>query len=119
MTTPTGLNFGRDLHSYNAFAPVPSNTIFNATITDGTATHCTVPSTAPLWVVSYRYQPGSSVFVDVTGATAAVPAGATLASATAEGNPASHTLVAGTVISIITADSTADVSVVMWPCPNS
>jgi redox-sensitive bicupin YhaK (pirin superfamily) len=121
MTAPTALNFGRDSHSYNAFAPYPSNNIFTATLTDGTASNCQVPTNTnyPYWCVSYRYQPGSSVFVDVTGATAAIPASGTLAASTSEGNPASHTLLAGTNISMITADTEADVSVVMWPIGQS
>jgi hypothetical protein len=41
--------------------------------------------------------------------------GATLASTTAELNPASLTLTSGTTISIITSQTSADVSVVMWP----
>lgn len=118
---PNALNFGRDSHSYNAYAPHPSNNIFTTTLTANTAASCQVPTNAnyPFWIVSYRYQPGSSVFVDVTGATAAIPAGATLAASTAEGIPASHTLLAGTTISMITADTSADVSVVMWPVQQS
>lgn len=121
MTAPTALNFGRDSHSYNAYAPHPSNNIFTATLTDGTAASCTVPAGVnyPYWAVSFRYQPGASVFVDVTGATAAVPAGATLAASTSEPNPASLTLVQGQTISMITADTTADVGVVMWPIGQS
>ena len=121
MTAPKALNFGRDSHSYNAFAPHPSNNIFTATLTNGTAHSCTVPvdTNFPYWAVSYRYQPGSSVFVDVTGAVSAVPVGATFAASTSEGNPASHTLVAGQTISMITGNTTADVSVVMWPIGQS
>ena len=121
MAAPTALNFGRDSHSYNAYAPHPSNNIFTATLTDGSAATCQVPTDVnyPYWAVSFRYQPGASVFVDVTGATAAIPAGATLASSTTEPNPASLTLVAGQYISMITADTTADVGVVMWPIGQS
>lgn len=121
MTAPIALNFGRDSHSFNAFAPHPSNNIFNSTLTDGTAASCTVPTGVnyPYWTVSFRYQPGSSVFVDVTGATAALPVGATLASATSELNPASLTLVQGQTISMITGDTTAVVAVVMWPIGQS
>ena len=121
MTAPTALNFGRDSHSYNAYAPHPSNNIFTATLTNGSAASCTVPVGVnyPYWAVSFRYQPGATVFVDVTGATAAIPAGATLAASTSEPNPASLTLVQGQTISMITADTTADVGVVMWPIGQS
>jgi len=121
MTVPVALNFGRDSHNYNAFAPHPSNNIFNSTLASGSAASCTVPSGTnyPYWAVSFRYQPGATVFVDVSGATAAVPAGATLVAATSELNPASLTLVAGQHISMITDDTTADVAVVMWPIGQS
>lgn len=114
MANVPPLHFGRDTQSYCAYAPDPSTVKYSATITDGTAATVTVPSTYTTWVVSFRYYP-NDVWVDVSGATAAIPVGATLAATTAELNPASLTLVAGTVISIITAQTTADVSIVMWP----
>lgn len=114
MTATNPLHFGRDDQGYNAYAPYPSTVKYNATITDGNATSITVPSTYALWIVSFRYYP-NDVWVDVSGATAAIPVGATLAATTSELNPASLTLTAGTTISIITGLTTADVSIVMWP----
>ena len=120
MVAPVALNFGRDAHSYNAYAPVPSNNRFTATLVAATPTSCTVPLTATLWAVSFRYYPsGTSVFVDVSGAVAALPAGASLTASTSEGNPASYTLPGGANISVITSAATADVSVVMWPIGQS
>jgi len=114
MTATIPLHFGRDDQGYNAYAPYPSTVKYSATITNGNATSITVPKTFALWVVSFRYFP-NDVWVDVSGATAAIPVGATLASTTAELNPASLTLTSGTTISIITSQTSADVSVVMWP----
>ena len=114
VTTAAPLSFGRDVQSYNAFAPAPSTVKFSATITDGSATSTTVPSTYQTWIVSFRYYP-NDVWVDVSGATAAIPVGSTLAATTSELNPASLTLQAGTTISMITGLTSADVSVVMWP----
>jgi hypothetical protein len=110
----TELQFGRDVQGYNSYAPYPSINKWSATITNGSATSITVPSNFPLWVVSFRYYP-NDVWVDVSGATASVPVGATLATTTSELNPASLTLTSGTNISVITAQTTADVSIVMWP----
>ena len=110
----TELQFGRDIQGYNSYAPYPSTNKFSATITVGAATSITVPKNFPLWIVSFRYSP-NDVWVDVSGAAAIVPVGATLASTTSELNPASLTLTAGTNISIITSQTSADVSVVMWP----
>lgn len=114
MALPVPLEFGRDVQSYNAYAPQPSTVKWSATITDGTDTYITVPSSYQTWVVSFRYYP-NDVWVDVSGATAAVPAGGTFATTTSELNPASLTLQAGTQISVISAQTTADVSIVMWP----
>ncbi len=114
MANVPPLHFGRDTQSYCAYAPDPSIVKYSATITTGSATSVTVPSTYAVWVVSFRYYP-NDVWVDVSGATAIIPVGATLAATTSEMNPASLTLLAGTNISMITDLTTADVSVVMWP----
>ncbi len=114
MAVPLPLRFGRDLQGYNAFAPQPSTVQYSATITIGTAASVVVPSTYQTWVVSFRYYP-NDVWVDVTGATAIIPVGATLAATTSELNPASMELQAGTNISVITGLTAADVSIVMWP----
>ena len=108
------LIFGKDFNGIPAYAPQPSLIKFQATLTNGNATSCTVPSSSGVWIVSFRYYP-NDVWIDTSGATAAIPAGNTLVACTAELNPASLTLNAGTVISMITALVTADVSVVMWP----
>jgi hypothetical protein len=114
MVQPLPLQFGRDNQGYNAFSPYPSTVKYSATITTGSETHITVPNSYSLWIVSFRYFP-NDVWVDVSGATAIIPVGATLASTTSELNPSSLTLSSGTKISMITAQVTADVSVVMWP----
>jgi len=115
MTTP--LNFGRDVQGFNAFAPATSDIKYSATITNGNETHISVPQSATKWIVVFSYQPGTNVWVDLTGATAAIPVGATLAATTAELNPASRTINAlnnsGTAskVSMITDNATADVGV--------
>ena len=110
----TKLSFGRDIQGHNAYAPQPSTVKWAATITNGNATSIVVPSNWPVWVVSFRYYP-NDVWVDVSGADAIIPVGATLAVTTSELNPASLTLKAGTKISVITGLTSADVSIVMWP----
>lgn len=108
------LIFGRDVQGYNAFSPTPASVRYAATLTTGSATSITVPLSAPLWIVSFRYYP-NDVWVDVSGANAIIPVGATLATTTSELNPATLTLPAGTKISVITGLTAADVSIVMWP----
>ncbi len=113
----TQLNFGRDVQGMNAYAPFTSTNKYNATITNGAETHITVPSDSENWIAAFAYQPGSNVWVDLTGATAAIPAGATLTACTSELNPGQRKVLAGSKISMITDDSTADVGVILYAVP--
>ncbi len=108
------LNFGRDVQGFNAYAPATSGDKWSATITNGAETHVTVPSNYAVWIAVFSYQPGTNIWVDLTGATAAIPVGATLASTTAELNPASRTVYAGNKISMITDNTSADVGVSLY-----
>ncbi len=113
----TVANFNRDVTGAVAYAPMPSTDVYNATITNGAATHITVPANFEYWIVAFSYQPGTAVWVDFTGATSAVPSGATLASSTSTLNPGARTVKAGSTISIITAATTANVSVEFYSTP--
>lgn len=110
----TQLSFGRDINSYNAYAPIPSTTVFSATLSAGTASSVTVPLTHAVWVVAFSVQPGADAWVDFTGATAAAPVAGTFAASTSVLNPGQRMVPGGTVISIVTNSTTADVSVEMY-----
>lgn len=110
----TILNFGRDVQGYNAYAPAPSDLKYSATLTNGSATSITVPSNFINWIVVFSYQPGSDIWVDFSGETAAVPAGATLSSTTSELLPATRLVNNGTNISVITANTTADIGIMLY-----
>jgi hypothetical protein len=110
----TLLEFGRDVQGYNAFAPRTADNKYSATLANGGESHISTPSNYTNWIVAFSYQPGTSVWVDLTGATAAVPAGGTLAATTAELNPGQRMVTAGTKVSIITDSTTADVGVMFY-----
>ena len=119
----TVANFYRDVTGATAYAPMPSTDVFSATLANGTATHLTIPQNFEYWIVAFSYQPGTNVWVDFTGATAAVPSGGTLAATTSTLNPGARTVKSkfhdGTAatISMVTDNTTSDVSVEFYSTP--
>ena len=112
----TALKFAKDANGMNCFAPRPATVMKSVELLNGTAESFTVPSETGVdfYTVSFRYQPGTTVWVDVSGGTAEEPVGNTFEDTTSEMNPASLILPAGTVVSMISGNDTADVGVVMW-----
>lgn len=110
----TELNFGRDVQGYNAYAPRDSTNKWSATLSAGVATSITLPSNFPVYIIAFSPQPGTNVWVDFTGATAAIPVGGTLASTTSSLNPGQRTVLAGSAISVITDNTTADIGIELW-----
>jgi len=108
------LKFAKDSQGANTFAGTPPDVIYDAELTNGNADTITVPSGAAFYTVSFIYQPGTTCFVDVTGAAAVAPIIATFATTTSRMLPASYLLPAGATISIITVNDTAFVNVGMW-----
>lgn len=110
----TLLNFGRDIQGNNAYAPQTAIDKWSATLASGGASNIVVPSNHKVWVAVFSYEPGTNIWVDLTGATASSPSGATLAATTSELNPASRTVYAGDNISMITDNTSADVGVSLY-----
>jgi hypothetical protein len=110
----TMLAYARDVQGYNAYAPPPSTDIYSATLTTGVATSITVPKNYAVWVAAFSFEPGADVWVDFTGATAAIPAGGTLASTTATLNPGQRQVAGGSTISMITDTLTADACIELY-----
>lgn len=117
----TTLEFGRDAQGYNAFAPRPSTNIFSATLVTGVASSITLPANSKEWVISFSQQPGTNIFVDYSGATAALPAGGSFAVGTSELNPGARKLstfardnVTQNTISVITNNATAEVTISLY-----
>lgn len=112
----TALKFAKDANGMNCYAPRPATLMKSIELLNGTSAAFLVPSetNVDFYTVSFRYQAGTTVWVDVSGAEAQQPAGNTWEDTTSEMNPASLILAAGTNISMISGNDTADVGVVMW-----
>lgn len=113
----TSLNLGSDSQGHCIFAPASSSIKYNATLAANTATTITVPNTYPKYIACFTQTTGSNIWVDLTGATAVVPSGSTLAPCTAEQNPGQRTVLAGSSISIITSGTGNDVGVILYASP--
>ncbi len=107
------ISFGRDVQGYNAYAPAFSTNSYSASMTIGSEQTITVPSNFKNWIAVFAYEPGSVVWVALN-TTAAVPAGASLAATSSELIPSARMVSAGDVIHVITASTTAEVSVSLY-----
>jgi len=118
----TKFNMTRDINGYNGFGLVFSDTNYKTTLSTGVAQSLTVPNSIPLGgaptsanlhlIAVFSFEPGTRVWV-ANGATAVVPTGSFVATAS-QLNPAARDVQAGDVLSFITNDTTADVSVAFY-----
>ena len=118
MFMSTLLNFGRDVQGFNAYAPQFPTDIYTATLAASTAESVTVPANYSTWIMYVRVQPNGWCWCSRT-TTAAIPAGGTLAAASAELVVGTiefkRTVYAKDVISFITPNTTCDIEVAFFP----
>ncbi len=112
------LKFAKDAQGFNSYGPKPADLKWSVDLDNGTAAHIVLPSDADFYTVSFRYQAGCSVWVDVEG-VAVAPIANTFSETTSELNPATLLLAGGTTISVITANDTAEVGVCAWQGGNA
>jgi len=111
------LNFARDVQGFNTFAPGVPDLMLSATLAAAGSDDFTVPSNFENWIVSFSFQPGSSVWVSVNE-TAAAPAGATFAATDSEYLPGSRHVKAGDVIDLLNnGPGTADIGIMLYAIP--
>jgi hypothetical protein len=110
----TVLNFGRDVQGFNAYAPAPSTDKFSATLTVGVASSITIPNTNGTWIAAFSYQPGTDVWVNFSGSTAAPPVAGTFGATTSELLPGARTVQGGSTISLISSSAIAEVGVILY-----
>ena len=117
VSKTTNFSLVRDINGYNGFGLDFAWYNKTAQITVGLAASYTVPSNFQNWIAIFGIEPGASVWVALN-ATAAVPVGATFADSTSELNPVGRFVQAGDVISCITPDATANVSISLYAIGN-
>ncbi len=102
----------RDINGFNGFGLRVCLDIWSVQLSANTEQHFTVPSNHKNWIAIFSYDPGLRVFVAV-GQTAAVPGGS-IGTGTSALNPTAKQVVLGDVISLITPDTSAFVTVELY-----
>lgn len=106
---------GRDVAGYNSFLVNFPDIGKAVNLAANVAQSITIPSSSPLYAITFQYEPGSNIFITNSG-TATVPSG-TFSTTTSMLNPPGLQLVKGTVLSFITPDTTAYVIANIYSYP--
>lgn len=102
----------RDINGFNGFGLRVCQDIFSVQLAATTEQHFTVPANYENWIAIFSYDPGLRIFVGI-GQTAAVPSG-TIGAGTCALNPTAKQVVKGNIISLITPDTSAFVTVELY-----
>lgn len=110
------LEFARDVASFNTFAMPFSDTVFRTTLAAGVAQSLTIPSNPdPIykkWLAIFSIDPGKRIFIG-NGVVSSVPGGSFDESA-APLNPTPRIVKSGDILSFITPDTNAYVTVELY-----
>lgn len=117
LTSTSPFIMSRDINGFNSFGVVPSTTKYSVTLNSGDVTTVTVPDDSKRYLVIFSIDAAANVWV-AYDETAQVPVGNTIVSTTSERNPDARQLLSGTIISMISASTTADVGIVLYSLPN-
>lgn len=109
----TKFNMTRDINGYNGFGLQFADDKYSVTLAANTAATVTIPSNFQNWLAIFCIEPGSTVWI-ANNHTAAVPAGNTLVATNSELNVPAKQVQGGDVLSLITADTTADVGILLY-----
>jgi hypothetical protein len=123
MANPLDYNVNRQIQGVSGFGRQFPTIIYSATLAGSTEEHFTIPSssviggmnstyTNPRYLIVFGYKQATEFWVAIN-ATAAVPAGGTFASSTAELLPSAYEVKAGDVVSVISAAG-GDISISIY-----
>lgn len=115
--------FNKFINGFNGFGLLFCDAVYTVTLSAATEASIAVPLTSAMggvnasvnnkWIAVFSYEAAKNVYVALN-ATAAVPAGATLALSTSELNPSAKTVKSGDVIHVICADASTDMSIAFY-----
>lgn len=114
MSTP--FDMGRDINGFNAFAPIYSDTVYQTTLSANIEQHFTVPGSKigqfQNYIAVFSFDPGLRIFF-ANNVMAVIP-GILFAAGPGELNPTTRYVKAGDILSFITPDTTAYVTVALY-----
>lgn len=113
------LIFAKDQNGVSAYAPPTATVKYRAKLLQNSESSITVPNDVDRWTAAFSFESGSTVWVDLTGATASLPSNSALATCTEELAPAARTVYAGGKISMITGDVSSEVNLVLYANPTT
>lgn len=108
----------RDINGYNGFGLMFADNKYSVTLAATTVATLTIPSTYQNWIAIFSFEPGTNIWV-ANNATAAIPAGNTIAASTSDLNPVGRFVQGADVLSLITASTTADVGILLYALSNN
>jgi len=108
-------NSFRDQAGNAAYAPQFTSDNYNVQLAESIAQSLTVPSNFNQWVAVFSFDPGLRIFV-ANNTTATVP-GSSFAQSASQLNPGARVVNAGDVLSFITPDVSAFITVSFYAKP--
>ncbi len=103
----------RDASGAVGYGLTDTQTKYSTVLAANTAQSITLPEDFKLYEVIFSFEPGASVWVSCDGSDAEVP-GSSFDVTNSELNPVDRRYPGGTTLSFITADTTAQVGVIIY-----
>ena len=117
MATQRFLSFARDTQSFNTFLRNPAPIVVDGQLATSVEQTYTIPSDYPFYAVIFGWEQGNNIYVNINN-TAAVPSGS-FSTGGSEVNPVGYWLIAGSVIHVITDDTSVNMSMSLYPIPGT
>jgi len=108
----TKFQLTRDINGYNGFGLKFADDKYSTTLASSVAQSLVIPSNFAKWIAIFSFAPGTEVWV-ANNAAATIPGGA-FAATNSELNPVGREVAGGDILSFITPNTQAEVSVTLY-----